>query len=259
MLNNKRISVCAPMLNEEFFLPFWLKCVEEIADEVIITDGGSTDNSVKLVEEWWGKLSRKIDLSLEVKVQEGRPFFDWKEYSVRSAQLEKCTGDIVCVLDVDEIIEKKDFEHIIGSVSLGYTMINPLRLSFWGDLHTIRMSVPNDMRWRPVFVPKIFVRGSWQYTTKVGHHTPLVPALEGVKDRNLTLATVFHLHYGFGAKGIKAYDNRLLDVLTEPLVNDAVIEGAKLSFTLDYSSRFKTQISLCKYFGPWPKLLEDYL
>ena len=45
-----KISACVIVKNEEENLPLWLESVQDIADELLVVDTGSTDRTVQLAE-----------------------------------------------------------------------------------------------------------------------------------------------------------------------------------------------------------------
>ncbi|MBP3723490.1 MAG: glycosyltransferase family 2 protein, partial [Selenomonadaceae bacterium] len=94
-----KISACAIIKNEEKNLPAYIEGVRNIADEIIITDTGSTDNSVKLLES----LKEKFNLNLQIH------HFEWIAdfAAAKNFTLEKATGDWIIFLDADEYFDKK--------------------------------------------------------------------------------------------------------------------------------------------------------
>ena len=94
-----KISACAIIKNEEKNLPAYIEGVRNIADEIIITDTGSTDNSVKLLES----LKEKFSLNLQIH------HFEWIAdfAAAKNFTLDKATGDWIIFLDADEYFDKK--------------------------------------------------------------------------------------------------------------------------------------------------------
>ena len=88
-----KISACCIVKNEEKNLPIWLENMSEIADEIIVVDTGSSDNSVALAEKYGANVY----------------FFRWvndfaaaKNYAINQA-----TGDWIFFLDADEYFTDK--------------------------------------------------------------------------------------------------------------------------------------------------------
>lgn len=99
-----KVSACCIIKNEEKNLPDYIEGVRNIADEIIITDTGSTDNSLKLLED----LKKKYNLNLTVY------HFEWINdfAAAKNFTLEKATGDWIMFLDADEYYDKKDRKKI---------------------------------------------------------------------------------------------------------------------------------------------------
>ncbi len=84
------ISICIVNFNEEKQLKLCLNSIADFADEIVVVDLGSTDQSKQLVERFKGKfLTHKIVEYVEL---------------VRNYAIEKTTGDWILVLDPDEQI-----------------------------------------------------------------------------------------------------------------------------------------------------------
>lgn len=82
------ITACVIVKNEEKNLPRWLSCMQQIADEIIVVDTGSTDKT------------KDIALKNQVKLYE----FIWcDDFAVaKNYALSKATGDWILFLDADE-------------------------------------------------------------------------------------------------------------------------------------------------------------
>ncbi len=89
-----KVGVYAICKNEEKFVKRWYESMKE-ADEVIVLDTGSTDNSVKLLEELGAKVYTQT-------------FQYWRFDDARNASLSLVSDDIdICVCtDLDEVFEK---------------------------------------------------------------------------------------------------------------------------------------------------------
>lgn len=82
-----KLSVAMITLNEERILEKTLCAVKEIADEIVIVDSGSTDNTETIARKY------------------GAKFFvePWKGYGPqRNSAIDKCSGDWVLNIDADE-------------------------------------------------------------------------------------------------------------------------------------------------------------
>ena len=83
-----KISACVIVKNEEKNISRWLKCNGALADEIIVVDTGSTDNTVKLAQEAGAKLF----------------YFKWINdfAAAKNYAIEQATGDWIMFLDADE-------------------------------------------------------------------------------------------------------------------------------------------------------------
>ncbi len=94
-----KISACVIIKNEEKNLPQYIEGVKDIADEIIIADTGSTDNSLKILEE----LKAKYKLNLTIY------YFEWINdfAAAKNFALSKAKGDWVIFLDADEYFDEE--------------------------------------------------------------------------------------------------------------------------------------------------------
>ncbi len=109
------LSICLITKNEETFLPACLHSVTPIADEIILVDTGSTDQT-KGIATIFG--ARVYD-------------FKWNEdfSKARNFALTKATGEWIFVLDADEVISPLDYERFTKIIKnkpdhpTGYSMV----------------------------------------------------------------------------------------------------------------------------------------
>lgn len=92
-----RISCATICLDEEEAIGKYLKCVTPLFDEIVIVDGGSTDKTVEIINDW-AKSYKNIKL-----LQRPMPpsFSDQYNLAFRSS-----SGDWVVRIDADEVISK---------------------------------------------------------------------------------------------------------------------------------------------------------
>jgi glycosyltransferase involved in cell wall biosynthesis len=82
-----RISVALICRDEALNLPAWLEAVKPFADEVVAVDSGSSDNTVKILEDAGAKVEYRA----------------WSGYAdQRNHAASLCSGDWVLFLDADE-------------------------------------------------------------------------------------------------------------------------------------------------------------
>lgn len=89
---SKTLSICIITKNEELNLTRCINSVKNIADEIIVVDTGSTDNTVNLAK------------SLGALVY----YHKWNNNfsEAKNVALDKCTKDWIFVIDADEALEK---------------------------------------------------------------------------------------------------------------------------------------------------------
>ena len=98
-MSSTTISVCTIFKNEEKFLPDFLDSFENLADEWVLTDTGSSDGSVDIIQD------RGIQCL----------FFRWCDHfsKARNYGIEQATSDWVFVADVDDRIRSEDVKTLI--------------------------------------------------------------------------------------------------------------------------------------------------
>jgi len=93
------ISLCMIVKNEEVNIEKCLKCTNKIADEIIIVDTGSTDNTKLVAKKYTDKI---FD-------------YEWADNfaAARNYSFSKATMEYIMWLDADDIISDVDIEKII--------------------------------------------------------------------------------------------------------------------------------------------------
>ena len=99
------LSVCLIVKNEEEVLGRCLTCAAKFADEIIVVDTGSTDNTVSVAREF----------------TDGVFFFEWRDdfSAARNFAFEKATCDYVMWLDADDIVTDENCQEIKQFVKSG--------------------------------------------------------------------------------------------------------------------------------------------
>nr|WP_249435830.1 glycosyltransferase family 2 protein [Paenibacillus sp. Marseille-Q4541] len=92
-MQNKSISLCMIVKDEEQMLPACLESVQDAVDEIIVVDTGSTDRTVQLAEQYGASVVH----------------FTWCDdfAAARNAGLQAATGDWILFLDADERIDEQ--------------------------------------------------------------------------------------------------------------------------------------------------------
>lgn len=100
-----RLSVCLLIRNEEKYLFRCLSSVKNVADEIIVVDTGSTDNSLEIAGRFTGHIYT----------------FEWCDdfSAARNFALEKASGEWVLVLDGDEELDADSEKSLRNKIDNG--------------------------------------------------------------------------------------------------------------------------------------------
>ena len=85
------LSVCLIIKNEAEVLERCLTCVKKFADEIVVVDTGSDDNSVEIAKKFTDKVH----------------FFKWCDdfSAARNFAFDKASSDLLMWLDADDVID----------------------------------------------------------------------------------------------------------------------------------------------------------
>ncbi|AQW49774.1 glycosyltransferase family 2 protein [Streptomyces violaceusniger] len=122
------VSVVIPAMNEAENLPYVFKTLPDWIHEVVLVDGNSTDDTVRVARELWP----------EVKVvsQSGKGKGD-----ALSAGFAACTGDIVVMIDADGSADGSEIVSYVSALVSGADFAKGSRFANGGgtdDMTTIR-------------------------------------------------------------------------------------------------------------------------
>ena len=108
-----KLSITLTVFNEEKFLERCLASIKDIADEIVIVDGQSTDNTVKIAKKFQAKII-------------SRPNDPINFHKNKKLANENAKGDWIFQLDADELVSKELAEEIIKTINS-----NPVENGFW--------------------------------------------------------------------------------------------------------------------------------
>ncbi|KXS41806.1 MULTISPECIES: glycosyltransferase [unclassified Candidatus Frackibacter] len=244
-----RLSVISPVLNEEFFIPIYLKAVLKYADEVVLLDGGSQDKTVEIIEEF----QRKTDkIKLFIKPQNGKPYSEeWNEGQRRNFLVNKCTGDWILALDVDEFMSDNFVKFLPQLMKDGDMNFYSFKyIPFWKRVNLIRLSTPQDPHWAGE-IARMGRRDGFSYSQSKHHCVPLYngkPIWRVEKHKRVLSIVLYHYHYALGPR-IKENDNRRGDV---------DLADKKGNPDWDYEPD-DYSIKTAPFNGKHPEVIRDYL
>ncbi len=105
-LNNSEVDISVSLIvkNESKTLQGTLESVKNIADEIIIVDTGSTDNTIEIAKKFTDKIYH----------------LDWaNDYSfARNYSLDKCVGNWVMYIDADEVLTEQSAKQFRDTIKL---------------------------------------------------------------------------------------------------------------------------------------------
>lgn len=126
--NPPRVSVVIPTLNEAENLPHVLPYLPDWVDEVVLVDGGSTDNTVDVARELWP--------SLKIIRQSGRG----KGNALKEG-FSATTGDIIVMMDADGSTNPSEIPAFVALLTAGADYVKGSRFLQGGgsaDITAIR-------------------------------------------------------------------------------------------------------------------------
>lgn len=213
-MKKTKISVTVITFNEEKNLPRCLASVKEMADEIVVVDSGSKDETVEIAKEYGAKVYfRKFD-----------GFADQKNYAIG-----KTTGDWIYSLDADEVTPKELGDEILKAVNLeefdGYLI--PRRNIILGK--EIRYA-----RWSPDEHIWLWRRGKGQYFGGVHAEARVEGKVGRLKNGKI------HFHYGTVAEFLE-----MLNKYTDSEAKEKIQEGLKFSYFMLF---FSPALSLFRRF-----------
>lgn len=133
------ISACLIVKNEEKVLKRCLDCLKVFADEIIIVDTGSTDNTKDIAREYTDKIYD----------------FTWiNDFSAaRNESFSKATMDYIYVADADEVIDSENISKILEIKHVMLTEIEIVQMLYTNQLlHNTTYNYDTELR------PKLYKR-----------------------------------------------------------------------------------------------------
>lgn len=165
------LSVCLIAKDEEAVIGRALASVQPIADEIIVVDTGSTDDTVAIAESYGARVSR----------------FPWcGDFSAaRNAGLERASGDWILVLDADECLAPNMLDRLLVALQNDQADAYLTRIVNYQDGEAISAGA----------VVRLF-RNRPQYRFRGRIHEQITPSIAAAGGRIVPLALEIQ-HYGY--------------------------------------------------------------
>ncbi|WP_027397453.1 glycosyltransferase [Anaerovibrio lipolyticus] len=194
-----KISACVITKNEEKNMPRWLACMKRVADELIVVDTGSTDNTVKLAQEAGAKLYH----------------FKWINdfAAAKNYAIDQATGDWIIFLDADDVFTEA------SQRSLRQELERYNKDKNIACLLCRTLEVDKDNEWRVVstsLLPRVFRRSPY-IRYKGAIHEQLENS-QGNK-KMVFAASLETIHTGYSSSIIRSKSERNLPILLQELQN----------------------------------------
>lgn len=200
-----KISVCLAVYNEEDNLINCLTSVKDLADEIVIVDGGSVDKTVQIAEKFKAKIIRSDNPS--------------NFHINKNKAIDAATKDWVLQLDADEVVTKELTDEI-RKVTLTNSEIN----GYWiprKNLFLRRFLTKGGQY--PDFTLRLYRKGKGILPARDVHEQAVVEGKTGYLKNDL-----LHLRDKNFSIYIKRF-NKYTDLLSEQISQDGVKAGL-LSF-----------------------------
>jgi peptidoglycan/xylan/chitin deacetylase (PgdA/CDA1 family)/Tfp pilus assembly protein PilF len=154
LLQKPTLSVCMIVKNEAKYLDLCLKSIQTLANEIIIVDTGSTDNTKEIVQKY-------------------TPFlydFTWADdfSKARNFSLEQATCDWILIIDADEVINQQDLPRIKQAINnwqiSGFNLCtknynNDSSIFSWQPCATTDLFEQSFAGWTPSIKVRLFQKG----------------------------------------------------------------------------------------------------
>lgn len=203
------LSVCMIVKNEGKALASCLASVKEIANEIVIVDTGSTDNTKEIAKKFGAKI---FD-------------YQWTDdfSSARNFSLSKATKEWILVIDADELLEPQDSQGIMRLISMPrYDAFSLIQRTYVNDsnLFSTRMKIPRYgfSSYFDVEVVRLFKNNNgYKYEGQVHE---LVD--KSLKDASIARSDVVlhHIEHLKGEEAVKQKQIRYLEILKKELLKN---------------------------------------
>jgi len=202
----KKISIALSVYNEERYLQQCLDSIKEMADEIVIVDGGSKDKTLEIARSFTSNIIQT----------DNPPMFHLNKQKAVAA----CKCEWILQLDADEVVTKALKGEILEKISSSTHEVNgyylPRRNIFWG--HPMKKTGVY-----PDYVIRLFKNGKGSFPCKSVHEQILIDGQVGYLKEPL-------LHYSYQTlkdywKKADAYTSLTAKELKEKKVKKTIIHA----------------------------------
>jgi len=148
------LSVGLITYNEAFDLPRTLSAIKDIADEIVIVDNGSVDDTLEIAKSFGAKVFHE----------------EWKGFGrQKNSVIEKCQGKWILLIDADEVVtlqlKEKIKKHITAKESKKVYKIrfqtfcfgSRIRFGGWNNYYRIRLFMKNAGKYNDSEIHEKFI------------------------------------------------------------------------------------------------------
>lgn len=191
-----RISVILATFNEEKNIKDCLESIHQLADEIVIVDGTSTDKTVEIAKKYTDKIF----------IKENPPMF----HINKQMAIDKATGDWILYLDADERVTPELRAEILRLTKDQRPETKDYFNGYWVPRKNIIFGkwIKNPFWW-PDYQLRLFKKGTAYLPCKSVHEQPKLTGKAGYLKNSL-------VHYNY--QTVSQYIRRLNDLYSE---NDA--------------------------------------
>lgn len=222
MAQKMKLSVALAVYNEEQNLASCLESVANIADEIVIVDGNSTDKTLEIAQRFKAKVIH----------EENRKMF----HINKQIALDACTNDWILQLDADEVVPAnlaEEIQHIVGSAPKEHGFFLARKNYFWGHFMKKGGQYPD-------YVLRLVRKGYAKFPCESVHEQISVTGGVGYLKHPM-------LHYSYRSrddywKKADAYTSLTADTMRKEGLQPSVMLWIKYSFLLPIKTFFSIYI-----------------
>lgn len=168
-----KISSYTLVYNEEQNITGLLENIGTTFDEIVLVDGGSKDNTVRLVNEFIRKHNvNHIKLLVKPQRDSVRYSPKWNQAEQRNFALDNCSGDWIFMIDADERLDSRFKDEIKKLAASGRSKAYAFpRYNYWESKEKVRI----DGWWYPNYGYRLWKNFEGiKYENKPRHCQPMV-------------------------------------------------------------------------------------